>query len=212
LNIRRILTLGYVPYGTGRVAPFDQVFDRGLELNPFSRPDQIKDCDALVIWGGGDISPTIYGEPVKGSHASVELSARDKIEVAIMEQAIAAGVPIIGICRGAQLACALAGGKLKQHVDGHHGNHGISTKEGRSIITSSVHHQMMVPDGTDHEFIAVDSRNGIDPEILYFPKIKALAIQGHPEFMDERCEFVQYCLDLTREYVLNKQVAIKEAA
>lgn len=203
---KKLLTLGYVPYGTGHGAEcFEQVFGDELELKPFTEPERIKDCDAIIVWGGADISPTIYNEEVGAhTHASAELSTRDKIEVAIMQQAIDAGVPIIGICRGAQLACALAGGKLIQHVNHHHGDHKILTMSGHSLTTSSVHHQMMAPDGTPFETIAVDARNKSDPEILYFPKIKALAIQGHPEFMSNDSEFVHYCMELTKQYLFGE--------
>jgi len=212
-------TLGYVPYGTGRFSPFDQVFTKGHAVHPDS-PESFNDVDAIVVWGGEDISPSIYKDKV-GSHtyADEELSYRDKIEVQAMQIAIARGIPIIGVCRGAQLACAIAGGKLVQHVDNHGRSHKITTDEGRSITTSSVHHQMMYPWDIDHKLIAWSSEkrsevhlDGSDqqmemetePEIVFFPTIKALAIQGHPEFMDESSEFVQYCNTLVQSYLLEK--------
>lgn len=225
-NDAKVLTLGFVGYGTGDVEPFDQIYKRGKLCKS---ADDVRDCDALAIWGGADISPTIYGEPVgPRTGATAELSMRDQIEVEACKAAIDAGIPIIGICRGAQLLCALAGGKLIQDVQNHAGpDHAITTNDGRSIITSSLHHQMMYPWDVEHDLIAWSSEPrshsyvGVDvgrmrhitdalgieiavmePEVVYFPTIKGLAIQGHPEFMDADCAFVQYCMELVRKYFL----------
>jgi hypothetical protein len=102
-------------------------------------------------------------------------------------------------------------------VSGHGGDHPITTDTGRVLVTSSVHHQMMYPWKVDHHLIAWASTPrsrdyvGVDaglitvePEIVHFPKIKALAIQGHPEFMNPKDEFVVYCLDLVRQYLLEE--------
>ncbi len=212
--------LGYVNYGTGRVKPFDISFPQSHLL---STVDDIYDgkVTALVIWGGEDISPSIYGETANShTHAANTLSRRDKVEVDMCQAAINCDIPIIGVCRGAQLLCALAGGTLVQHVDGHHNDHKIVTSDGRTMTTSSIHHQMMLINKTEHELIAWSAEKQsmhylgeadapldmtIEPEIVYFPKIKGLAIQGHPEFMDRGSEFVKYCNELVSKYLLDCQ-------
>lgn len=211
------LILGYVPFGTGQHKPFDQVYQRARRIRSM---DDVAGCDAVVIWGGEDISPSIYGEKAsKYTWAENEPSYRDVIEMDLFKTAYNLGIPIIGVCRGAQLACAMSGGKLVQHVDNHGRSHEITTDKGEKLITSSVHHQMMYPFTTEHKLIAwssekrskqyqggegpiEDMNNQVEPEIVYFPKTRALAIQGHPEFMDEQDEFVKYCNDLVREYLL----------
>ncbi len=231
IAVQKVLTLGHVGMGTGEVAPFDALYENGLLVTP----DDIKagKIDALIIWGGGDISPTIYNEPLgPRTGAGIELSHRDRVEVEACRAAIEMNIPIIGICRGAQLLCALAGGKLVQDVSGHAGSdHSIDTNKGHRWVTSSVHHQMMYPWDIEHELIAwstenrsrdylgVDARrmqnilsvdevwggdqpDYIEPEIVYFPKIKGLAIQGHPEFMRPNDPFVKYCLILVQEYLM----------
>jgi anthranilate/para-aminobenzoate synthase component II len=220
------LVLAHVGRGTGRHAPFDQVF-KGSMLVKAGDIEGGADVDALVIWGGEDISPSIYGEKAsKMCGADNTMSERDRLETSAVLEAIDRDIPIIGVCRGAQLACAVAGGRLAQHVDGHGGNHRMETFDGRSLITSSVHHQMMIPFGVDHQLIAWadkprsqryikgdDSNDeemaarGIEPEIVWFPKIKALAIQGHPEFHSDPDSdpFVQYCMDLVRNYVVGEK-------
>lgn len=206
--MREFLTLGAVPYGTGFVKPFDQVFPKAIMVTPADI--EAGSVDALVIWGGSDIHPSIYGELNKGSHVGSGLSLRDEVEVAVCKAAISRGIPIIGVCRGAQLACALAGGKLYQDVSGHHGDHEIENVNGETYVTSSIHHQMMdvremSPDNYQmlawtKEPRAKQVGGDVEPEIVYFPKIKALAIQGHPEFMDRNDTFVQYCMKLVQQY------------
>jgi len=173
----------------------------------------------LILHGGQDISPAIYNhKPSRWTQAEEQMSPRDLSEVLLAERAIELGIPIFGICRGAQLACALAGGSLIQHVNGHGGgHHGVVTSDGKTYETSTCHHQMMNPWETKHELLAwsspaksniyiVEHEELIDmekePEVVFFPEIKALAIQGHPEWMQKSTDFVQYCLTLVKEKLL----------
>lgn len=210
---QKLLTLGFVPYGTGRREPFDTLFGAEKQVSPSDI--MAGSVDALVIWGGEDISPSLYNEPVNGAHAGPHLSTRDVVENSVCKAAIAKGIPIIGVCRGAQLLCALAGGKLFQHVTGHHGSHRITTKDNVEYVTSSIHHQMMdvkpLP-AEDYEMIAWSKESlakevdgEIEPEIVYFKKIKGLAIQGHPEFMHPDCDFVAYTQKLVADYLLKNE-------
>ncbi|MER6714195.1 gamma-glutamyl-gamma-aminobutyrate hydrolase family protein [Streptomyces sp. NPDC000877] len=74
--------------------------------------------DGLVIAGGPDVEPVRYGaerEPRTGPPAP----ERDAWELALIDAALAAGVPLLGICRGMQLLNVALGGTLVQHLDGH---------------------------------------------------------------------------------------------
>ena len=97
----------------------------------------------------------------------------------------------------------------------------MTTDDGREIMTSSVHHQMMYPYDIEHKLIAWSATRRSDkyvvgdnsdyepmhmhhePEVVWFPKIKALGIQGHPEFHARPLTdpFVQYCMEVTRKYL-----------
>ena len=213
--------------------PFDNVFDTTLPVKLPEHMDTIRkenpdDKLALVIWGGGDISPTLYGElPSEACGAEVELSDRDKLEVALARKAFEMDIPIIGVCRGAQMVCALAGGKLVQHVTRHAGGyHDLFTSDGKLMRCPSLHHQMMYPWGlpedewtmlawtpkplSDVYYGGVENGKqvhrtlpGHEPEVIWMPKKKGLLIQSHPEFIsDLNHPFVVYTLSLTRKYVL----------
>ncbi len=174
----------------------------------------------LIIWGGGDIHPSQYGRSNRGSNVYSVPSERDIEEERMMREAIKIGLPIVGVCRGAQLACAIAGGILVQHVTGHEREHLITTTSGKRILSSSLHHQLMYPwdvpkfdvlaqatpsrskvyEGlTDHEELVAAYEP--EPEVIWFPTIKALAIQGHPEFMEPKCDFNLYTRGLIDEYL-----------
>jgi putative glutamine amidotransferase len=74
--------------------------------------------DALVIAGGPDVEPVRYGaeqDPRTGPPAR----ERDAWELALIEAALAARIPLLGICRGMQLLNVALGGTLVQHIDGH---------------------------------------------------------------------------------------------
>ncbi len=64
----------------------------------------------LVIGGGNDIDPTHYGEK-KNSLRLYDIE-RDRFEIRLAEHCIAEGIPVLGICRGAQLINILMGGSL----------------------------------------------------------------------------------------------------
>lgn len=165
----------------------------------------VDEAQLLVLTGGADINPEIYNE--KKNRKTYINEYRDKDELADLKRAIDLKIPIIGICRGAQMICGVAGGKLVQHVVGHGGaNHAMEILLGRDrgsyFTINSLHHQMMMPFNlpkSDYDLIA-KSRYALsntyentsvedqydmsmEPEVIYFKKINAYAIQCHPEMM-----------------------------
>ena len=181
----------YVDY-TGYARPFLDIFDTTENLTL---------ADVVMFTGGADINPEIYGEK-RGQYTDPP-SARDLRELKVYEQALAKKKPFLGICRGAQLLCALAGGRLAQDITGHghqgyHDFHYVVTSDNRRLPMNSLHHQMMIPWGIkDHELLAwcekklsvhyLDGNNKpiegieVEPEVVYFPSNRGLGIQCHPE-------------------------------
>jgi putative glutamine amidotransferase len=73
------------------------------------------DLDGLVLTGGGDVDPVLYGE---SRHASVDDAepGRDEFEIDLARRALAANVPLLAICRGTQVLNVATGGTLVQDI------------------------------------------------------------------------------------------------
>ena len=216
----KVLYSGYYPsncYPFGVLAKTIEVADT---------PDDMTEQDsALVIWGGSDISPSLYSHPQ--SRTTHPAPHRDAAEWALIQHAISMDIPIIGVCRGAQMLCAAAGGFLIQDVRNHAGrNHRATTYDGQEIIVNSIHHQMLgIPKEVDHELLAWSTENlsnkyiwkddqeyfpeeGFrEPELVVFPAIKGFAIQWHPEAMNHNSQATQFILKEYNERFTTKQFA-----
>lgn len=166
---------------------------------------EIKEADVVLFTGGADVHPSLYNE--SDIHFSTSSDKRrDEIESNAFDEATSLGKLILGVCRGAQLVTALSGGRLIQHVSNHAGkHHNIVFNDGEVASVNSYHHQMCWPfemNKEDYELIAhsetnisntycfnskdiKDSINEVEPEIIYFNKTNSLAIQCHPESMDD---------------------------
>lgn len=167
------------------------------------------EAEFVVMPGGSDWNPALYGQ-LKGKQTGF-YPAIDIEQLTIFIKAVLDRKFIIGICRGAQLCCIGAGGSLMQHVSNHCGyQHEIYTQSGEVLFTNSIHHQMChLPtivnfkecvdlvayaknlsntylDGFDREYVTTNLQpyNLIaikEPEMVYYHKIRAFGIQGHPE-------------------------------
>lgn len=82
---------------------------------PSSAAAVVGRLDGLVISGGADVSPAAYGERPHETTTSWR-DDRDAWELALLDAADAAGLPVLGVCRGMQVMAVHAGGVLEQHV------------------------------------------------------------------------------------------------
>lgn len=177
----------------------DYLFPGSVVLGPKDLNKVTPEEDLVIFWGGEDISPKIYNQkPNSYMHQGTkELSKRDEWEYRVAKHCAEFKIPTLGICRGAQLMCCVDGGSLFQHVDRHGNAHMITLKGGHRIPTSSLHHQMMNLEGTVYELLgwcdpALSEKHlndkeenievRVEPEIVFFPRINSLCIQGHPEY------------------------------
>lgn len=218
------MVLGYSPYGAPRelLPLFDDLFTYERNLK---QVDNLKGVDAVILWGGEDISPSLYGEKPIMYSGPAEPTERDLFEWEILRQALVSKIPVIGICRGAQLMCAFAGGKLIQDCTNHkHNAHTIKTVDSGSFFNIPAdHHQMMYPYEVDHELLGWAEYNlsghyhggpdlnqkmrdkaHLEPEVVYFPEINGLAIQPHPEWMSKNTKFKGDFLDWCTDMVIKK--------
>lgn len=89
-----------------------------------SSPELVERLDGLILAGGPDLDPGLYGALAHPETANLRPD-RDAGERTLAAAAIAADLPTLGICRGMQLLAVLHGGKLDQHLPetvGHEGH------------------------------------------------------------------------------------------
>jgi len=116
--------------------------------------------DGVLLTGGGDIDPGLDGAQPHPATSRVS-QARDAAEIEMLDAAVAAGKPVLGVCRGMQLVNVARGGTLCQHVQneaghtpapGTFGSHpvritpgsrlaGILGANGAGVAVPTAHHQ-----------------------------------------------------------------------
>ena len=74
----------------------------------------LEGCDGLLLTGGCDIDPGLYGQPLAGSQEVCPL--RDRLDSALLAGMLERDRPVLGICRGFQLLNILLGGDLWQDL------------------------------------------------------------------------------------------------
>ena len=84
----------------------------------------------LMLTGGGDVDPALYGEPPHETFQPSE-DGRDAYEIALIRAAAEAGLPIFAICRGMQVLNVALGGTLVQDIP--------------SMVNGAVHHSVPEP-------------------------------------------------------------------
>lgn len=160
------------------------------------------DIAGFVIGGGNDIDPAIYGGDVSASR-SIDPS-RDAYELKVLEIAEERGVPVMGICRGAQLINVQRGGTLVSDLSNirvHTSNKGtllprkVVSITGGSILAglignettrvNSLHHQAVERTGDGLVVTAVD-RDEIVQAIESVDGPLRVGVQWHPEYMPQR--------------------------
>jgi gamma-glutamyl-gamma-aminobutyrate hydrolase PuuD len=151
--------------------------------------DLVSALHGLVLSGGGDVNPQLYGAP-RHEQTGESDRRRDTFELAMVRAAIDAGLPFLAICRGVQVLNVARGGTLIQHLPdavGHdrHGpergrmsSHkvqiGAGSKLGGLLGTSAAvaacHHQAVQRLGTGLVAVA-----WADDQI-----VEAVELHGHP--------------------------------
>lgn len=178
-------------------------------LLPISDPESagglLARLDGLVLTGGGDVDPRRYG---LGDHPTVYGvdPTRDASEIALVRAAQAAGLPVLAICRGAQIANVALGGTLIPDLDerGHPGH----TRRGQAsfetfqpvriepssllakavgverLMVNSIHHQAvdtladgLIPTAWSVEDEVVEALQWAGDDWLL------LGVQWHPEYL-----------------------------
>lgn len=146
----------------------------------------IGEVDAVLAGGGPDLTPGLYGQENRDSRQVNP--ERDARELDTVLAALAAGVPFLGLCRGAQLLNVALGGTLWQDLETERGcahpeTHlvrfrGAGTRHlGEEALVNSTHHQGIdrIAPGLD---VMATADDGL-PEAWHRPG--AIGVQFHPE-------------------------------
>lgn len=100
--------------------------------------DIMGNADGLILGGGGDVDPSLYGGvPGDTTLSGVDLT-RDRNEVAMLEHALQRGLPVLGICRGAQLINVVRGGALFQDLPRDFGTE-VEHRGRESLLHTALH-------------------------------------------------------------------------
>lgn len=164
---------------------------RPVVLPPGSGHDVLDLLDGLVLAGGGDVDPTLYGP---ADHRAREVDpARDEAEMRLVRHARAAGVPVLGVCRGAQVLVVADGGSLEPDLGSRHllpgGSHDVTTSPGsicarllgRRPQVSSLHHQAIGATGAGWRVTARADDGVVEAVEWDASSWPALGVQWHPE-------------------------------
>jgi putative glutamine amidotransferase len=106
--------------------------------DPALAGELLERLDGLCLAGGPDLDPLSYGAAERHERLGPTDAEVDAAELALARVADARGIPVLGICRGAQALCVARGGTLVQHLDGHRQTHAASDPA----------HQVVVADGS----------------------------------------------------------------
>jgi putative glutamine amidotransferase len=155
--------------------------------------------DGLLITGGKDVDPTAYGaQPHPATDPPAQL--RDAWEFALLHAALRRRLPVLGICRGAQVLNVALGGTLHQHlpdVIGHSGHRAgnavfsrlpVRTVAGTRLaellgdcVDAQCYHHQAIADLGEGLVVSAWDADGV-VEALELPgEPFVLAVQWHPE-------------------------------
>lgn len=163
--------------------------------------------DGLLLSGGGDIDPTLFGEEPHPNLGSIH-PERDKLELILTKEMLKLDRPILAICRGIQLLNVAAGGTMYQDLPAQyknnpeliqhqqkaptsHASHTVDLVPNSKlseylnrtqIKTNSFHHQAVKEPAPDFKVCAM-SKDGVIEAIESVKHRFVLGVQWHPECM-----------------------------
>lgn len=156
--------------------------------------DLIPILDGVLVPGGKDIDPSLYGE---AKHVSADLESKERFDLERrLFEILPPDVPFLGVCYGCQLLNVLRGGSLAQHLPDHLGHdrhtHGemqeysvapesqLGALVGARASGESWHHQAVATVG-DHLAVAATAPDGTIEALEATDRAWTIGVQWHPE-------------------------------
>ena len=178
----------------------------GPRATGLSLADYVRDLDGLMMQGGADLSPRLYGEAPQQPEWAGD-PVRDRYELELLQRFIDAGKPVLGICRGHQLLNVALGGSLYQDIetqvpggrrhadlsvyDDHFHEIAIEPESGlarlypgaRAARVNSLHHQSVKRLGHGLRVEARSVDDGVVEAVRHAGGPYLVGVQWHPEFL-----------------------------
>jgi len=171
---------------------------RARRITPGQKPD-LNRFEGFVIGGGDDITPTLYGDEID---PAIRVDpARDQLEQDILTHAEKTDLPVLGICRGAQMINVHRGGAIyrdigeiyrdaprlrtvlpRKRVEIRPGSRLADIVRKPAITVNALHHQSISRLGRGLEIVAEDLWSivqGVEAQGDRF----VMGVQWHPEFL-----------------------------
>ena len=192
-------------------------------VNPDIAERVLDGLDALLITGGKDVDPAAYGQQ---PHPATDEPGRqrDAWEFTLLGAALKRGLPVLGICRGAQVLNVALGGTLHQHLpdvighSGHRAGNAVFTTlpvrtvpgtrlaglVGESVDARCYHHQGIAELGDGLVVSAWDGDGVV--EALELPgEAFVLAVQWHPEESLEDLRLFSAIVEAAQSYASGRE-------
>jgi len=199
LDSKHVLNHDYIT-AVSRAGGIPMLIPIGIEEDAEQILDRI---DGLVVSGGGDIDPTLFGEEPHRSLGEIS-PGRDASELALIQAALDRDLPLLTICRGLQVMVIAAGGDMYQDIYDQidrellqhgqkaartHASHFVQTAEG-SILreaaegerfrVNSYHHQAVREVKAPFAVSGIAS-DGVIEAVESTEHKFAVGVQWHPE-------------------------------
>lgn len=176
--------------------------------------DRARDAHAVVVMGGEDVDPRLYGGALTYPGSGQHEPEADRTMIAVIRQSLDRRSPLLGICRGHQLINVALGGTLIEHMTGHRASgpsHFVRTRVavasdepdpaafsvGDDALCS--HHQAVRELGDGLRVVARADDGTI--EAIAHREAPLLGVQWHPEHPevagDQLAKLLHRCVDRT---------------
>ncbi len=155
--------------------------------------------DKLILPGGQNVNPALYGQENQAKNNDDFFEERDLFEIDLLAEALKQQKSIFTVCRGTHLMNVALGGSLQQDIENHwqydpadYLTQEMLIKEktplraiyGERNTMNSFHHQSIDHLASDSEVIAQDPKDGTIEAVQYkHQKVPYLSVQWHPELL-----------------------------